>query len=36
MATTSLQKNLCLAWAGDFESLKLFLKEDLKLNGIWL
>ena len=30
-----LRENLCFAWSGDFESLKLFIKEDLKLDGTW-
>ena len=29
------RENLCFAWSGDFESLKLFIKEDLKLDGTW-
>ena len=28
-------ENLCFAWSGDFESLKLFIEEDLKLDGTW-
>ncbi len=36
MAAKVLRENLCLAWSGDFESLKLFLKEDLKFNGTWM
>ena len=27
--------NLCFAWIGDFESLKQFVREDLKLRGDW-
>ena len=30
-----LREYLCFAWSGDFESLKLLLKEDLKLDGTW-
>ena len=30
-----MRENLCFAWSGDFESLKLLLKEDLKLDGTW-
>ena len=26
---------VCFAWSGDFESLKLLIAEDLKLEGIW-
>ena len=26
---------LCLAWTGDYESLKQFVMESLKLDGIW-
>ena len=35
MAAKVLRENLCLAWSGDLESLKLFLEEDLKFNGTW-
>ncbi len=30
-----LTNNLSLAWAGDFDSLKAFIKEVLKFNGEW-
>ena len=30
-----LRENLCFAWSVDFESLKLFIKDDLKLDGTW-
>ena len=36
MEAKALRENLCFAWSGDFESLKLFIKEDLKLDGTWL
>ena len=35
MEAKGLRENLCFAWSGDFESLKLLLKEDLKLDGTW-
>ena len=35
MEAGALRENLCFAWSGDFESLKLFIKEDLKLDGTW-
>ena len=35
MATTISNNNLCIAWTGDFESLKQFVSEHLKLEGTW-
>ena len=35
MEEGALRENLCFAWSGDFESLKLFIKEDLKLDRTW-
>ena len=35
MEAKAWRENLCFAWSGDFESLKLFIKEDLKLDGTW-
>lgn len=35
MLTESTLKSLGLAWSGDFESLKTFVSESLKLNGTW-
>ena len=35
MATTISSNNLCIAWTGDFESLKQFVSEHLKLEGTW-
>ena len=32
---TKLSDQLCFAWAGDFESLKQFIGENLKLEGSW-
>ena len=32
---TSFIDFVCFAWSGDFESLKLLIAEDLKLEGIW-
>ena len=32
---TALMENISLAWTGDLESLKLFVKEILNLNGVW-
>ena len=31
----SLNHNLCFAWLGDFDSLKQFVNDELKLNGTW-
>ena len=31
----SLNHNLCFTWTGDFDSLKLFVSEELQLNGVW-
>lgn len=33
---TKVSEKLCFAWIGDFESLKNFVKEKLKLDGTWL
>ena len=30
---TKLSEKLCLTWSGDYESLKLFVKDDLNLEG---
>ena len=35
MATTTLSDNLGIAWTGDFESLKQFVSEHLKVDGAW-
>ena len=35
MLTESTLKSLGLAWSGDFESLKRFVSESLKLDGVW-
>ena len=35
MATTMLSDNLGIAWTGDFESLKKFVSEHLKVDGVW-
>ena len=35
MATTMLSDNLGIAWSGDFESLKQFVSEHLKVDGVW-
>ena len=32
---TKLSEMLCFAWAGDFECLKQFVGENLKLEGSW-
>ena len=31
----SIRKSLGLAWSGDFESLKRFVADSLKLKGVW-
>ena len=31
----SRNHNLCFAWLGDFDSLKKFVSDELKLNGVW-
>ena len=31
----ALCDNLCIAWSGDYDSLKKFISEDLKLDGNW-
>ncbi len=35
MIPTEASENLSLAWIGDFESLKYFVKDNLKLVGTW-
>ena len=35
MFTLFLCDNLCIAWSGDYDSLKKFISEDLKLDGNW-
>lgn len=35
MMAINTSKNLCFAWTGEFSSLKCFVKDNLKLNGIW-
>ena len=32
---SKLSEKLCFAWSGDYESLKHFVKDDLKLEGVW-
>ena len=36
MTAESISKSLGLAWSGDFDSLKWFVAESLKLNGTWV
>ena len=31
----SLSYNLCFAWQGDYDSLKTFFSDELKLDGVW-
>lgn len=31
----SLSYNLCFAWQGDYDSLKKFVRDELKLDGVW-
>ena len=35
MASTLLCDNLGIAWIGDFESLRQFVSEHLKIDGVW-
>ena len=35
MASTLLSDNLGIAWIGDFESLRQFVSEHLKIDGVW-
>ena len=36
MMATEASRNLSLAWIGDFDSLKYFVKDNLTLDGTWV